>query len=192
MAAFDALVRQGKVLYVGMSNFASWQVCEALWRCDVRHWSRPVAIQVPYNLIARSLEEECVAFARQHRVAVAVYDPLAGGLLSGKYRVRREPEPGTRFAINPTYHQRYWSDANLQAAAALAEIAAAAGTDLLGLSLRWLLTQAHVDSVILGVSKPQQLAEDLGAVAGRLPQEALDACDAVWAGLRGSHFRYNR
>jgi len=98
MAACDALVQQGKVVYVGMSNFAAWQVCEALWKCDAHRWCPPAVMQVPYNLIARSLDEECVAFSRKMGIGIAVYNPLAGGLLTGKHRADQAPRrgPGSR------------------------------------------------------------------------------------------------
>ncbi|MBM3190408.1 MAG: aldo/keto reductase, partial [Chloroflexi bacterium] len=81
LAAFDALVQQGKVMYVGMSNFASWQLCEALLKARMHGWASPVVTQVPYNLITRSIDDECVPFCRQFGMAITAYNPLAAGLL---------------------------------------------------------------------------------------------------------------
>ena len=191
LAAFDLLVRQGKVLYVGMSNHAAWQVCEALWKAQDGGWARPAVMQVPYNLIARSIDEECVAFSRQHHIGMAVYNPLAGGLLTGKHE-RGAPTPGTRFALNANYQDRFWSEPHFDAVEALRPVAAAAGLELTELALRWLLSQPHVDSIILGVSKVEHLRQNLAACQGRLDEATLAACDEAWATLRGPHFRYNR
>lgn len=192
LAAFDALVQQGKVVYVGMSNHASWQVCEAMWKAQVHQWAPPVVVQVPYNLLTRSIEEECVAFTLKMNVGMAVYNPLAGGLLTGKHSRAAGPPSGTRFDLNAGYRSRFWWDANFEAVAQLGRIAAEAGKTLVELSLQWLLSQPHVDSVILGVSRMEQLEQNLSAAEGRLSADILAACDAVWKGLRGSHFAYNR
>jgi len=192
LAAFDLLVRQGKVLYVGMSNYASWQVCEALWRASVGAHARPAVMQLPYNLITRSIDAECVAFARQMRLGLTVYNPLAGGLLTGKYALDEQPPKDTRLGRSEMYHGRYWSEVNREAVRALGRIAAAAGKSMLELALQWLLAQPHVDSIILGVSSLAQLEQNLAAVRGRLDDGTLAACDQVWQRIRGPHFQYNR
>ncbi len=192
LAAFDTLVQQGKVVYVGMSNYASWQFCEALWRCDAKRWTPPSVMQVPYNLITRSLDEECVAFSRRMNLGVVVYNPLAGGLLTGKHAGAHDPGPGTRFEFNKDYYGRYWNETNHGAVAHLREIAAQAGKTLTELSLQWLLAQPHVDSIILGASRPEQLQENLSAINGELASDVLSACDGVWRRIRGEHFAYNR
>ena len=192
LAAFDHLVRQGKVLYVGMCNYAAWQVGEAVLRGERSGWAPPVVIQVPYNLLTRSVEAECVAFCDRFSIGMTVYNPLAAGLLSGKHIAAPEPAQGTRFAADKQYYERYWTQANQAAVAALAEIARRAGKTLIELSLQWLLAQPHVDSVILGASRFEHLEANLQAAEGELDQPTLQACDAVWAELRGSHFQYNR
>jgi aryl-alcohol dehydrogenase (NADP+) len=192
LAAFDLLVRQGKVMYVGMSNYAAWQMCEALWKCDRRNWTPPVVMQVVYNLLARSIEAECVAFAGKMNMGMVVYNPLAGGLLTGKHRLAQGPDAGTRFGMKKNYFERYWNPSHFAAVEELGAVAAKAGKPLTQLALQWLLSQPHVDSVILGASQEAQLAENLRFAEGRLDEETLRACDAVWQGLRGEHFAYNR
>lgn len=192
LAALDTLVQQGKVIYLGMSNFASWQVCEALWRCDVKRWSPPAVMQVPYNLITRSLDEECVAFSQRMSLGIVVYNPLAGGLLTGKHVGTDNPEKGTRFELNRDYYGRYWNEVNHAAVESLRQLAEEAGKTMTQLSLQWLMAQAHVDSVILGASRPEQLEENLRSLDGGLDQGTLEACDAVWRRVRGDHFAYNR
>jgi len=192
LAAFDLLVQQGKVLYVGISNHASWQVCEALWKCDVNRWSPPVVVQVPYNLIARSIDEECVAFCKKMGIGVTVYNPLAAGLLTGKQSREVGPAEGTRFALNEEYYGRFWQDANFDALGDLSKIAQEAGKSMTELALQWVVSQDHVDSVIIGMSKMEHLEQNLRAAEGRLDDGTLKACDEVWRKLRGGHFAYNR
>ena len=192
LAAFDQLVRQGKVVYVGMSNYASWQVCQARWKCDVNRWAPPVVTQVPYSLITRSIDEEYVAFVKEMGIGVTVYNPLGAGMLTGKHRQDAAPAEGTRLAINDDYHGRFWHDANFAAVEALRKAAEDAGLSMVELALRWLASQEHVDSVILGASKPEHLEANLAAIDGRLDNATLAACDDVWETLRGPHFGYNR
>jgi aryl-alcohol dehydrogenase-like predicted oxidoreductase len=192
MAAFDSLVQQGKVIYVGMSNYAAWQMCEALWKSTVNRWAPPVVTQVPYNLLTRGIEQELVPFSKAMNIGIAVYNPLAGGLLTGKHSADAEPTEGTRFALNQEYHNRYWLNSNFAALDELEAIARQAGKSMTQLAFQWLLSQAHVDSVIVGVSKIEHLQENLKVAEGRLDEATLEACDVVWDKLRGEYFRYNR
>ncbi len=191
LSAFDTLVQQGKVIYVAMSNYASWQMCEAVLKAGANRWAPPVVAQVPYNLIARGIEEEFVEFAVKMNIGMTVYNPVAAGLLTGKHK-GGDPEQNTRFALNQDYHGRYWHSANFEAVAELTELAAGAGLSLAELALKWLLSQGHVDSIILGASKPEHLEANIRAAEGRLDEETLEACDEVWKKLRGPHFKYNR
>lgn len=192
MAAFDTLVQQGKVMYVGMSNFASWQVCEAQWKCDVNRWAPPVVLQLPYNLITRSIDEECVAFSKKMNLGVAVYNPLAGGMLTGKHKRDAKPGGDTRFGRNQEYFRRFWQDSNFEALEALQKIADGAGKSMIELSLQWLMSQSVVDTMILGASKLAHLEQNIKAAEGRLDADTLKACDGVWQMIRGGHFAYNR
>lgn len=192
LAAADMLVRQGKVMQVGMSNYAAWQVCHAKWICDKRNFASPVVTQVVYNMLTRGIEQEFVPFCREMEVGITVYNPLAGGLLTGKHDPSQGPTAGTRFDLRKDYYSRYWTDANFTALAELAEIAQASGRGLLDLALQWLLAQQAIDAVILGVSKIEHLEQNLAAAEGTLDQETLAACDKVWEKLKGSSFQYNR
>jgi len=192
LSAMDRLVQQGKVMYVGMSNFASWQVMDAIWQARTHGWALPVVTQYPYNLITRSLDEEATEFLKTERIGLTVYNPLAGGLLTGKHRREAGPTDGTRFAESPEYYRRFWHRANFDAVDRLKEIAAQAGKTLIELAFQWLSSQDHVDSIILGATKPEHLEQNLAAFEGRLDSATLQACDEVWAELRGPHFSYNR
>lgn len=191
MAAMDHLVTRGKVLYVGMSNFASWQVAEAIWKSDTNGWTKPVVLQLPYNLVTRSIDEECVEFSGKFNLGLVVYNPLAGGLLTGKHP-REKPLESTRLGSNKHYHDRFWHPVNLEAVERLKGIAERAGISLIELSFRWLLSRPIVDSVIVGVSSEAQLEVNLAAASGDLDQATLTACESVWSAVRGPHFAYNR
>jgi len=192
MAAFDTLMQQGKIMYVGMSNFASWQVMKALWKCDLHHWAPPVVLQLPYNLITRSIDEECVAFSKEMDLGLTVYNPLAAGMLTGKHSRDAEPDKDTRFGLNKEYYSRFWQERNFEALDMLKKIADDAGKTLIELSLQWLMSQSVVDAMILGASKLEHLENNIKAAEGRLDAETLNACDAVWQHIRGGHFKYNR
>jgi len=192
LSAMDRLVEQGKVLYVGMSNFAAWQVSEARWLARTNGWAMPVVTQYPYNLITRSLDEEATEFLTTCHVGLTVYNPLAGGLLTGKHTSEAGPQDGTRLAQSPEYRGRYWHEANLRVLERLRGIAAAAGKSLIELSLQWLASQPHVDAIVLGASRPEHLEQNIAAADGRLDADTLAACDAVWQEVRGTHFCYHR
>lgn len=192
LAAFDTLVQQGKVMYVGMSNYAAWQICEALWKCGVNRWAPPVITQVPYNLVTRSIDDELVPFCQKMGIGITVYNPLAGGLLTGKHSREAGPVGGTRFDVNREYYRRYWLESNFAALDQLAQLARDADKSMVQLSLQWLVSQDHVDSVILGATQIEHLEENLKAAGDRLDEATLAACDEVWQGIRGDHFRYNR
>ncbi len=192
LAAVDRLVRQGKVRYVATSNYPSWCVARMLSVAEREGWPPPRIAQQMYNLIARRLEDEFVPCARQLGVSLVAYNPLAGGLLTGKHR-GGAPEPGTRFDGNKIYLDRYWNQAAFEAVSRLSGIASAAGRSLVSLALNWLLHHTAVDCVILGASKVEQLDENLRALEdGPLDSATLAACDEVWRGLYGPGPRYHR
>jgi aryl-alcohol dehydrogenase-like predicted oxidoreductase len=193
LAALDELVRAGKVRYPAVSNYAAWQVGEIHWLCEKRGFKPPYISQPMYNLLARGIEEEYLPFCRRFGVAVVPYNPLAGGLLTGKHARAREPIAGTRFDGNKLYLDRYWHDDYFAAVDELAAIARAAGKTLVELSFQWLLSQPQVDSIILGASRLEQLEENLKVCAGgSLDETTLARCDTVWKRLRGVTPKYNR
>jgi aryl-alcohol dehydrogenase-like predicted oxidoreductase len=192
LAAFDQLVRQGKVMYIGMSNYAAWQVCHAQWICDRNRFSAPVVTQNVYNLMTRGIEQEFLPFCREFNIGVTVYNPLAGGLLTGKHDRAKPPAEATRFQLNKEYYGRYWLDSNFDALAELMEIGEQAGKKPVELALQWLAAQDAVDSIIIGFSKMEHLEENLSAWDGDLDADTLEACDRVWKKIRGDSFQYNR
>lgn len=192
LATLDALVRSGKVRYIAASNYAAWQLTRTLWLSEKNDWQPIAAVQPMYNLLARGIEQELVPMCRDFGLAVIPYNPLAGGLLTGKHQAAA-PLPDSRFTRMPAYLDRYWHDANFSAIEQLAEIAAAEGRSLARLSIRWVLSQPAVTSVILGASRFAHLPENLAALDDPpLSAESLAACDRIWSTLRGVSPPYNR
>ncbi|HYW43966.1 MAG TPA: aldo/keto reductase [Bryobacteraceae bacterium] len=192
LEAFDDVVRAGKVRYPAISNFASWQVAQVLWISEKKGYRPPVVSQPMYNLLARGIEQEYIAFSKEFGIPMVVYNPLAGGMLTGKQQ-RSRPLPGTRFDNNQLYLDRYWHPAYFDAVDELLGVARQAGRSLVDISLNWLLHHTAADCVILGASRPEQLVENLDAFdRGPLTAETLAACDAVWQKLRGITPNYNR
>jgi aryl-alcohol dehydrogenase-like predicted oxidoreductase len=186
-------VRAGKVRYPASSNYAAWQVVRMLWLAEKNNWKPAVITQPMYNLLARGIEQEYLPMCREFGVSTVVYNPLAGGLLTGKHRGETTPAPGTRFENNQLYLDRYWHPAYFEAVEQLRTIAKGAGRSLVSLSLNWLLHHTTADCLILGASRLEQFEENLRAIKeGALPEDTVEACDRVWYGLRGITPRYNR
>jgi aryl-alcohol dehydrogenase-like predicted oxidoreductase len=192
LEAMDQLVSEGKVRGIGASNYASWEVCRMLWLAETHGWHPVRVVQPPYNLIARGIEPELVPLCKTFRLRTVAYNPLAGGLLTGKYLID-EPHPGTRFDRMPVYRDRYWNPANFEAVRQLSAVAESEGRSLPGLALSWLLHHTAADCLILGASSPQQLRENLSAVeSGPLSRDGVEACDRIGKGLRGLSPQYHR
>ena len=192
LEAMDALVRAGKVRYPAHSNYSSWQATELLWTAEKHGWAAPFISQSMYNLLARGLDQEFLPMAKRFGVATIAYNPLAGGLLTGKHDAARIAE-GTRFADNKMYQDRYWHPEDFAAVDELKSVAAQAGRSMVSLALTWMLHHTPIDVVLLGASREPQLMENLKAAeAGPLTADVLAACNRVWAKLRGPVPIYNR
>jgi aryl-alcohol dehydrogenase (NADP+) len=192
LETLERLVEKGKVRYPATSNYASWQVCRMLWLAERNSWTAPRVAQQMYNLVARGLEQEFVPFARELGVSIVAYNPLAGGMLTGK-QTRQAPVTGTRFDGSKIYTDRYWHPEYFDAVDELLRVAAGAGRSPVSLALSWLLHHTSTAAVILGASRLEQLEQNIAAAAeGPLAGEVVAACDAVWAKLRGPAPKYNR
>lgn len=192
LGAMNELVKQGKVRHVASSNYSGWQMVEMLWIAERNGWPAPYISQPMYSLIARGIEQEYLPMCKQFGVSNVVYNPLAGGLLTGKHK-REAPLSGTRFDNNKMYLDRYWHPADFDAVDQLAQIADQAGRSLISLALNWIYHHTAADCIILGASRLEQLQQDLTALGdGPLDKETLQQCDRVWANLRGPTPNYNR
>ncbi len=191
LAAMDELVREGKVRHVAQSNYAAWQVTQMQWIAEKNDYKPCVVAQPMYNLLARGIEEEFLPMAKEFGIANAVYNPLAGGLLTGKHTAV-QPIEGSRFDKNKMYLDRYWHDSDFIAVGAIRDIAQKCGRTMVSVALCWLLHHTSIECVILGASRLEQLDQNLQAAEeGPLDAETLAALDKVWERLRGVTPKYN-
>lgn len=163
LRALDDLVKQGKVLYPAVSNFAAWQVEKALGVCEREHLARVVCIQPMYNLVKRQAEVEILPMAVAEEVAVVPYSATGGGLLTGKYGEGRRPAAG-RLMDNKMYQTRYAEPDYYQVAERFTELARARGVEPAALAVAWVAAHPAVTSVLLGARNTEQLDGTLAAL----------------------------
>jgi aryl-alcohol dehydrogenase-like predicted oxidoreductase len=184
LEALDVLVRHGHVRYVGLSNWAAWQVTKALGIAERRHLAPPRSLQSYYTLAGRDLEREIVPMLLSEKVGLMVWSPMAGGLLSGKYDLSEDVTTDTTqgqgrratFDFPPVNRSRARSVVDV-----LREIATEKGCSVPQVALAWLLHQPAVRTVIIGAKRPEQLVENIKAVDVELTRADLDKLDAVSA-----------
>ncbi len=181
--ALNDLVRSGKVLYIGCSNFPAWQLCEALWTSDKLGLARFDCVQPRYNLLFRHIEAELLPLAMDQDIGVISYNPLAGGLLTGRYEPGQTPQEGTRFTVQNAgklYQARYWQDPQMQAVEDLKAFCQEHHIAVAQLAIAWVLAQPAITSAIVGASKPEQLDQSLPAVNLVLDEQMLAVCNDIW------------
>jgi aryl-alcohol dehydrogenase-like predicted oxidoreductase len=179
--ALDTIVRSGRVRYIGVSNFLAYRLAKALGRADLRGLARFVSVQPRYNLLFRQIERELLPLAGEESLAVIPYNPLAGGLLTGKHR-RDAPPPEGRFTVGNAgtmYQERYWHDREFGTIDALKALADEAGQSLATTAVAWVLANPVVTSAIIGASRPEQLADSLAAADVTLDAELKAKLDAA-------------
>ena len=183
LGTLDDLVRVGKLRYVGCSNYPAWRLSKALLAASRAGIEGYVSVQPRYNLLFREIETELLPLCRDQGLGVLVYNPIAGGMLSGRYRPGSDPQAGTRFTLGSAaqvYQHRYWEEAQLRAVERLAKEVSARGADLVTVAVAWVLAQAGITSAIIGASRPEQLLASRAAADFELDDELRKACDAVW------------
>jgi aryl-alcohol dehydrogenase-like predicted oxidoreductase len=163
MSALDDLVRQGKVRYVGSSNFAAWQLVWSLWASERRGWVAMVSEQPEYSLLRRGIERDLIPACEAFGVGLIPYFPLAGGLLTGKYREGEPYPPGTRFEQLERFRNRFATPRNFAIVRDLEAWARDHGHPLTELAVAWLLARPMVATVITGVTKPEQVEANVKA-----------------------------
>ena len=193
LAAMDELKQEGKIRYPATSNYSAWQMCEMFTICEREGYAKPWIAQPMYNLAARGIEQEYMAFTKKYGISNIVYNPLAGGLLTGKQKRDNAPLANTRFDGNQMYLDRFWHDAYFDAVAKVKAIAQDEDMTPIDMAFRWLLAQEQVHCILLGASSLNQLDQNLEALKkSPLTDEQLSACDEVWHKLRGPTPNYNR
>jgi aryl-alcohol dehydrogenase-like predicted oxidoreductase len=174
--ALDVIVRSGKARYIGVSNFLAYRLALALGHADARRLARFVSIQPRYNLLFREIERELLPLAKEQGIGVIPYNPLAGGLLTGKHKQKTGPTPGTRFTLGTAaerYQDRYWHDRQFASVEALQKLVAERGLSLTSVAVAWVLANPAVTAPIIGASRPEQLADTLKATELKLDTELL-------------------
>ncbi|KAI9767755.1 MAG: hypothetical protein M1840_005436 [Geoglossum simile] len=194
LEAVNELHKQGKFIEFGLSNFTAFEVAEVVITCKERGWVRPTIYQAMYNAITRSIEPELVVACRRYGIDIVVYNPLAGGFLSGKYKTTDVPLDG-RFSnasgiIGSIYRKRFFKDTHLEALRVVEPVVQAHNLTLPETALRWLVHHSALritpesggnDGVIIGVSNIDQLKSNLKDLEkGRLPMAVVQALDEAW------------
>ncbi|EEU36120.1 uncharacterized protein NECHADRAFT_97537 [Fusarium vanettenii 77-13-4] len=192
LEACNELHQQGKFKQLGLSNYAAWEVAEIWNIADQRGWIKPTVYQAMYNCLTRAIEEELVPCCRKYGIDILVYNPLAGGVLSGRYQSKEIPDDGGRYSTNDPvvgamYRERYFKDANFEALKVIQPVADRLGLTLLEVAFRWLVHHSKLkvhdgnDGVVIGISSLSQLESNLTNLEkGPLPDEVLVALDLVW------------
>jgi len=178
LRALDDCVRQGKVRYIGCSNFHAWRVCEALWVSDRMNLEKFVCVQPLYNIVNRDIEVELLSFCRAHGVGVVSYSPLARGVLSGKYLPGQPPPPGSRAdRKDRRMLQTELREESYEVAQKLKPLAGAHGKTVTQFALAWVLANPIITSVIVGPRTMEQLEDNLGCLDCVLAQADEAAID---------------
>lgn len=181
LRALDDLIRAGKVLYIGASNYAAYRLADSVWTSRTHGIARFATLQAQYSLIAREIEREHVPLCREHGLGILPWSPLAAGLLSGKYRGSQRPPAGSRLDQWKDRWGRLDNDRNWKVVDALVMVAAEIGATPAQVALAWLLRKPAVTSVIFGARSLAQLDDNLEAGAVRLPDEMVRKLDEVSA-----------
>lgn len=180
LRALDDLVRAGKVLYLGASNYAAYRLVESLWASDARNLERFVSLQARYSLVARELEREHLPACRRFGLGVLPYSPLAGGFLSGKYTRESRPE-GARLSVKDERFQAVDTEKNWRVLAEVRRVAEEVDATPAQVALAWLLRQDRVTSVIFGARSVRQLEDNLRCLEVPLSDDQLGRLDQVSA-----------
>ncbi len=186
LRALDDLVRSGKVRYIGCSNYMAYQLTKALWISDKLNIARYDCVQPRYNILFREFEKELLPLCREEGVGVIVYNPLAGGFLTGKHDRTKEPEQTGRFNLGNAaklYRARYWQEAQFDAVESIKEFFKDRNKSLTQIAISWVLSHSFVTSAIVGASKPEQLDGSLPAVDLVLDVEEINFLNEIWFNL---------
>ena len=181
LRAFDDLVRQGKVRYIGVSNHPAWKVVQAHWISRSGGLERFQSCQDEYSLLVRDAEKELAPAMQACGMSLLPYFPLASGLLTGKYRQDEAAPAGTRYASGGNYMTRYWTDQNWRKVETLRAFATQRGHTLLELAFSWLACKPFVASVIAGATKPEQIEANIKAASWKLTDAEMTEIDSITA-----------
>jgi aryl-alcohol dehydrogenase-like predicted oxidoreductase len=181
--AFDAVVKSGKARYIGVSNYHAYRVARALGRSEALGLARFISVQPRYNLLFRQIERELLPLCEEEGLAVMPYNPLAGGLLTGKHQRSAPPAKDSRFGLGTAgakmYSERYWQEREFATVDAFAAMATEAGTEPATLAIAWVLAHPAITTPLIGASKPEQLKASIAAVEFKLDPKLKQRLDEL-------------
>ena len=160
LRTFDYLVRQGKVRYMACSNFTAWQIAKAHEICETHDLEKLIAVQPPYNLLQRDIEEDIIPYCQQEGLGILTYTPLMGGFLTGKYSKASPPPAGSRFNYNPRLWERAGKESNFAVLKQIENVADDTGIPVSKLAISWILKNPAITAPIIGVSSVEQVEEN--------------------------------
>lgn len=187
----NELIEEGKIRHYGVSNYTGWEVCEMVMTAKNMGLKPPVMGQYVYNLLNRGIENEVVSMLERFELGLATFNPLAGGMLTGKYAQGAMPT-GSRFDDNPGYKARYYNDKNLNATETLSRMAAELNMSVIDLAICWLLSRNHLTSVILGFSNTNQLLQNMKSLDHLDTPLPFAELDQMWKVLSGNLHPYHQ
>lgn len=182
LEALHNIVRSGRARYVGVSNFMAWRLARMIGRAELLRLVQPVCVQPRYSLLFREIERELLPLAEAEGLAVIPYNPLAGGLLTGKYRAAEGPQAHTRFTLGTAgqmYQGRYWNERCFDTVRQLQQLAERAAIPLPTLAVAWVMSKPVITAPLLGASRPDQLDATLAAAATRLDADLVAELDKL-------------
>lgn len=182
LEALNDLVSAGKVRYIGCSNFLAYRLARAIGRSEALGIARFESVQPRYNLLFREFERELFPLCLEEKIGVIPYNPLAGGMLSGKHDATKPPGEGTRFTIpnaGPMYQERYWHQNVFEAVNAFVQVARDAGLKPATLAIAWVLSNPAITAPIIGASRADQLDDTLAALDVTLDEPVLSKLDEL-------------
>ena len=182
LRALDDLVRAGKVRYIGCSNYAAWQLSDALWTSSVNHLHSFLTVQSRYNILDRQIEAELVPCCQSHSIGVIPWGPLAGGFLTGKYRKGEKAPSDARLSKPHALYDSVFTEANWSKLAKLEAFASERGHTVGELAIAWLLSKPYVSTVIAGAKKPEQVSANIAAGKWKLTAEEAARVDDISSG----------
>jgi len=197
LEACEKLFKDGKFRELGLSNYASWQVADIWHICRRNGWMIPSVYQGRYNAITRDVESELFPAVRNFGIRFYAYNPLAGGLLTGRYsQIGNVPREG-RFALKSAYLDRFWKKSYFDAIEVVQNASEQAGLSMIQMALRWLLRYSFLkgpigDGVILAASNLKQWECNLNSLSGELPMKVVEALDRAWGITRQDCPSYSR
>jgi aryl-alcohol dehydrogenase (NADP+) len=183
LEALDTVVKAGKARYIGVSNWPAFRIARALGRSEINRYARIDSVQPRYNLLFRTFERDLLPLCEEEGIAVIPYNPLAGGMLTGKHDRTAAPPEGSRFSLGnagPRYQERYWHDREFDTVDALRGLSNETGMSMATMAMCWVLSNPAITAPIVGASRPDQLADSLAAAEkGPLPAELKAKLDEM-------------